>query len=243
MLSLHLLLAHQLAAHSPLPGWLLSPEWLRPAERAVRHFVMANPVPGLYLLIFSEEIGIPLPIPGDVVIMSAGYLISLGRLPYPLAVLAVMAGSLTGGYLNFTLSRRYGRRFLHRFGHHFGLTKGRLASAEVSFTRWGKWAIIFGRLIPGTRVLLSAFSGAFGVRPRVYLASVAISSAIWALVFLELGRQLGRRTYALFRLVPAHLLPWIVAVVALLVVAHHLWERRRAQAEALRDGTANLLNS
>ena len=244
MLSLvHLLLSHQLVAHNPLPSWLLSPDWLRPPERALRRFVMAHPGPGLYLLIFSEEIGIPLPIPGDVVIMSAGYLISIGSLPYPLAVLAIIGGSINGSFLNYCLSRRYGRRFLHRFGHHFGLTAGRLSRAERSFARWGKWALIFGRLIPGTRVILSAFSGAFGVKPRTFVLSVAVSSAIWALVFLELGRQLGRRTFALFRLVPAHLLPWIVGAMAIVVIGHHLLERRRAQAEARRDPEANLLNS
>ena len=238
---LHVLLTHQLAAHNPLPSWLLSPEWLRPAQRAIGHFVLSNPGPGLYLAIFAEEIGIPLPVPGDVAIMSAGYLISIGSLPYPIGVLAIMCGSVSGGYLNYSLSRRYGRRFLQRFGHHFGLNGTRLSKAEKSFSRWGRWAIIVGRLVPGMRVILSAFSGAFGVKPRTFVSSVAVSSAIWALVFLELGRQLGRRTYALFRLVPAHLLPWIAAAVVMLVIGHHLLERRRAHTQALRDPGVNLL--
>lgn len=236
------LLQSQVGAAHLLPGWLMSPTWLHPIERSLRHFVMANPGPGLYLLIFSEEIGIPTPIPGDVVIMSAGYLISIGRLPYAIGVLGVMLGSMTGAYLNYSISRRYGRRFLQRFGHVVGLHHSRLARAEASFTRWGKWAIVIGRLIPGMRVILSAFSGAFGVSRKTFVASVTVSSFIWALIFLELGRQLGRRTYALFRLVPAHLLPWIVALAVLIVITHHLLEHRRSRAERRRDATTNLLN-
>ncbi len=71
----------------------------------------------------------------------------------------------------------------------------------------------------------------FEVPTRVFVPCVFISSLIWATIFLELGRVLGRNSRLLFRLVPAHLLPWAVLVLligALLFLAYeHGWRPRR----------------
>ena len=45
-------------------------------------------------------------------------------------------------------------------------------------TRWGPWAIIVGRQIPGMRIVLSALSGILGVPYRVFIPCIAISASI-----------------------------------------------------------------
>lgn len=225
-----------------LPNWLQTPSWLLPGARAIRSLVTGHPGLGLLVVIFCEELGIPLPIPGDVAILSSGYLVSIGRLPYLGAVAAVMGGAISGSFILFSLSGRYGHRFLTRYGKYIGLDGRRLARAEGAFRRWGPWAIIIGRQIPGMRVILSALAGSFGMEWRVFVPSVAISSAIWAISLIEVGRLLGRRSFGLFRLVPGHLLPYLAIAIGLLVVAYHVWERRRA-ARRERAGAPDLVES
>ena len=203
-----------------LPGWLQEPTWWRPLTQAVRVFVQQHPSSGLFLVIFLEELGVPLPAPGDVAIMYGGYLTTAGAIPYPLAYLAVVSGAVLGSACNLTISRKYGRPFIQRFGKYVGVTEDRLVRAERLFKRWGPWAIIVGRHIPGMRIVLSALSGILGVPYRVFIPCVFISALIWAAIFLEIGRHVGPRIREVFQLFPAHLIPWVLLGLGLLVIGY-----------------------
>jgi membrane protein DedA with SNARE-associated domain len=218
--------------HATLLGWLQTPHWFGVAARALGHFVKSYQSVGLFLVIFAEELGIPLPAPGDAAITYGGYLTTTGAIPYPLAFLAVVAGATTGSLCLYWLSRRYGHRFLVRFGPYIGLTPERLVQAERAFQRWGPWAVIIGRHIPGMRIVLSGFAGAFEIRARVFAVCVLVSSSIWAAIFLEVGRVLGRNSRFLFRIFPVHLVPLAVVFLALLWVLWLAHEQRTRRSRA-----------
>jgi membrane protein DedA with SNARE-associated domain len=207
-----------------IPDWLREPGWWQPLTHFIRVFVLDHQAGGLFFVIFLEELGVPLPAPGDVAIIYGGYLTTTGALPYPLAFLAVVAGAVLGSACNLTISRRYGRPFIQRFGRYIGITDERLERAERIFTGWGPWAIIVGRQIPGMRIVLSALSGILGVPYRVFIPCVLISASIWAAVFLEIGRRVGPRVRNLFRLFPAHLVPWLVLGLILLLIGYLAYE-------------------
>ncbi|HEY8633954.1 MAG TPA: DedA family protein [Candidatus Dormibacteraeota bacterium] len=214
------MLALALSLSDNLPGWLQEPNWWRPLTHAVRIFVLQHQTAGLFIVIFLEELGVPLPAPGDVAIAYGGYLTTTGAIPYPLAYVAVVSGAVLGSACNLTLSRRYGRPFIQRFGKYVGVTEGKLVRAEGIFKRWGPWAIIFGRHIPGMRIVLSALSGILGVPYTVFIPCVFVSALIWAAIFLEVGRRVGRRVREAFLIFPAHLIPWVALGLALAVIGY-----------------------
>ena len=207
-----------------IPNWLLEPSWWRPLTHFVRVFVMDHQTGGLFFVIFLEELGVPLPAPGDAAIAYGGYLTTTGAIPYPLAYVAVVSAAVLGSACNLTISRRYGRPFIQRFGRYIGVTEERLVRAERLFKRWEPWAIILGRHIPGMRIVLSALSGILGVPYRVFVPCVLVSASIWAAIFLELGRRLGPRVRELFTLFPAHLIPWLVLGLILLLIGYLAYE-------------------
>src|SRR2546428_11426458 len=73
------------AAHlaSSLPGWLQEPSWLRPFTHAIRIFILHHQSGGLLIVIFLEELGVPLPAPGDAAIAYGGGCPGPRRLPLP----------------------------------------------------------------------------------------------------------------------------------------------------------------
>ena len=215
---MHLLLAAHLAAG--LPGFVQEPAWWRELARTVRLFILQHQTSGLFVVILLEEIGVPLPAPGDVAITYGGYLTTTGAIPYPLAYLAVIAGAVIGSTVNLTITRRYGRPFIRRFGRYVGIDDERLDQAERAFVRWGPWAIIVGRQVPGMRIVLSALSGILNVSYRVFIPCVLVSATIWAAIFLELGRLLGPRARFLFGLFPAHLIPWLLLGLGVLLIGY-----------------------
>ncbi len=145
-----------------------------------------------FVLIYIEESGVPLFIPGDAFVLYVGH-----RLPHNFPILfAAWLGftlAVTLGATNlYLLARRYGRRLLqHRIARFLELTPDRLDRAEAWFARFGPWTLIFGRHIPGFRVPLTVAAGILKLRYRIFAISVAISSAAWAAVFLLLGVLFG----------------------------------------------------
>ncbi|TAN34795.1 DedA family protein [bacterium] len=145
-----------------------------------------------FALIYIEESGIPLFIPGDAFLLYVGH-----HVPHHVPALAVawlgMVLAVTLGATNlYLISRRFGRRLLdHRLATLLHLTPGRMDRAELWFRRWGPWALILGRHVPGLRVPLTVAAGVLQLRYRVFAISVAVSSAAWTAAFLALGAVFG----------------------------------------------------
>lgn len=232
-----------LAATVVLPSWLEMPLWFRDAAEPLGQFLAHQHTLGLFIVIFLEELGIPLPAPGDVAIAWAGYQTTVGGVPYLLAYVAVVGGAVAGSLCLYAVARHFGHPFVLRFGRYVGLDSERLEKVERAFRRWGPLAIIVGRHIPGMRIYLSAFAGIFEVPLKIFVPSVAVSAVLWATIFIEIGRVLGRNSRYLFRLFPAHLFPLLllgVMVLAALYIAYeHAWRpraRARARAREARRG-------
>jgi membrane protein DedA with SNARE-associated domain len=230
-----MLLRVLVVASSPLPGWLQQPGWLHPITRAIGHLIVHHPSFGLFVVVLCEELGIPLPIPGDVAVMTGGYLTTTGAIPYALAYLDVIFGAVIGSLVLFTLSRRFGHPFLVRFGRYIGLDARRLSQAEGWFRRWGPWAIVLGRQVPGMRIVMTALAGTLEVRYRVFITSVLLAATIWATIFIEIGRRLGREVFVFFRVLPPDALPallllLIVVAIVFLAFEHGYQRPKRVRA-------------
>src|SRR5947209_4531279 len=154
-----------------IPDWLQSPQWLLRLSDGIQQFISHHQLTGLFLVIGGEELGVPLPVPGDIAILWAGYLAKLHRVSLPLAFGCVVLGATLGSSGLFTISRRLGHPFLARYGGYIGVDARRLARAEDFFLRFGPWAIFLGRLIPGFRIVISAFAGTLNVPYGVFVPS------------------------------------------------------------------------
>ncbi|MGI8563588.1 MAG: DedA family protein [Candidatus Dormibacter sp.] len=170
------------------------PEAVRDITRAVRGFVnRAGPIASIALL-YVEESGVPLPVPGDVYVIYLGHQAGFQLLKWVGAWLAVITAVTAGATNMYLIARRWGRRLVKgRLGVAIHLNPERLHKAEGWFQRWGALAIIFGRHVPGMRIPITVASGIFQVHYPTFAGSVAVSTAIWAGVWLFLGARYGGR--------------------------------------------------
>lgn len=198
--------------------------------RGFGHFVHgAGPLPALGLL-YIEESGIPLFMPGDVFVLYSG-----SRVPHSVYwMLAIWLGLIicvTLGATNlYLISRRWGRRLVEGgVGSVLHITPARLAKAERWFARWGVMALIVGRHIPGFRVPLTVAAGVSRFSYAAFAASVAVSTAIWAGVLLMTGFFIGGPAGRLFRRHPEVILV-ILALLVVTAVVSYFWQRRSRAA-------------
>jgi membrane protein DedA with SNARE-associated domain len=142
------------------------------------------------------------------------------------AFLAIVLGSMLGSSVLYFIARHYGQPFVHRYGPYMHVHPDRLNMVERWFDRYGFWVIIAGRHVPGLRMVISVFAGLFGVRWSTFLVSVAISSSIWAALFLAIGIRLDRQLGPYMTITPLHLLPSTLFIGGSVAYAFVL--RRRA---------------
>lgn len=177
------------------------PELFRDGTYFVGHILRHFGPTAAFGLLYLEESGVPMPMPGDVFVMYVGHHNAHPLLLLLAAWLGLIAVVVLGATNLYFISRRWGRALVeHRLAKVLHLTPAQIEKAERWFGKWGVWTLVFGRHIPGLRVPLTVAAGIFRVRYRVFIASVAISTAVWAGFFITLGAVFGGRIGHLLRL-------------------------------------------
>ncbi|MFC4944662.1 DedA family protein [Pseudonocardia sp. GCM10023141] len=153
---------------------------------SVDHLLQAIPPLLVYLIVGGvvglESLGIPLP--GEIVLVSAALLSSRHELdvsPVWIGVAAI-AGAVIGDSIGYFIGRRYGRPLFDWLGRklpkHFGPTQ--VNFAEHVFTRWGVYAVFFGRFIALLRIFAGPLAGALKMPYPKFLAANVLGGICWA---------------------------------------------------------------
>lgn len=137
------------------------------------------------------------PIPSEVVLPLAGFLVGQGRLSLVAVVVAATAGSVLGARALYALGAWLGRDRLAHLLDRLPLTGPEdLERAEGWFARHGGKAVLLGRLVPVVPVVRSLVSIPAGVErmpvPRFVLYT-ASGSAAYNTVLVGGGYLLGSR--------------------------------------------------
>ncbi|RVT93110.1 DedA family protein [Sphingomonas crocodyli] len=150
---------------------------------------------GVFLLMLAENI-FP-PIPSEVILPLAGYTAAQGRDPLWVVIVAGTSGSAAGALLWYYIGRWIGigrlKQFASRHGRWLTLTPGEIDNVDRWFDRYGHWAVLFGRMLPGIRTLISVPAGVSGMALVPFLLSTFVGSAIWTVILVLAGYELGER--------------------------------------------------
>lgn len=150
-----------------------------------------------FLLLLVEESGIPIPVPGDIVVTYLGYQVAKGTIPYYLAFIELLAAVMIGSSVLYYLSSKYGQQIVLKVGKYIHLDEKKLVIVEQYFQKYGFLVIIFGRHIPGFRVPITIFSGMSNLSYKTFILSTFISVVFWILLYLSIGEKLGPRAIQL----------------------------------------------
>ncbi|HEX5405006.1 MAG TPA: DedA family protein [Pseudonocardiaceae bacterium] len=152
----------------------------------VNQWLEAIPPLLVYLLVAGavgiESLGIP--IPGEIVLISAALLAAEHTIPVSPVWIAVSASAaaIIGDSIGFVIGRKWGEPLFEwlgrKFPSHFG--PAHVAYAEKIFSRWGVLAVFFGRFIALLRIFAGPLSGALGMPYPRFLAANAAGGICWA---------------------------------------------------------------
>jgi undecaprenyl-diphosphatase len=130
-------------------------------------------------------------IPGESLVLMAGFLAAQGVLDLDVLIMTVAIGAALGDSIGYEMGRWMGRPALLRYGSHFGLTLARVDKAEVFFARHGNKAIFLGRFVGFARAIVPFLAGSSRMSYRKFLLYNALGAALWSSAVVLLGYFFG----------------------------------------------------
>ena len=138
---------------------------------------------------------IVLPIPSELVLLLTGVSAGQGSFSFIGAVLATTAGSLVGAavlyLIGWWVSEERIRLVVKKFGKYIGFRLKDFDKAVHWFERHGVPIVLFGRLIPVVRSLVSIPAGLTRMSPVKFFAFTGIGSLVWNTAWISAGFVLG----------------------------------------------------
>ena len=207
--------------------------------------MMGMGYPGIFLIMLLECV-FP-PIPSEVVMPLAGFLVSQGQFNFWLVMLSGTLGSLAGAlvlyYLGVWADEAILRNWVRKHGRWIQVNEADIDRVQKWFTRHGQSVIFFGRMVPIIRSLISIPAGMERMRMGKFIFYTVSGSIIWNVLLTYGGMLLGENWSIIINWLDIYQNVVLVILVVLLV-AFIVWvflrrkKARLAQAEEAGENSA-----
>jgi membrane protein DedA with SNARE-associated domain len=174
------------------------------------------------------------PIPSEVILTYAGFLVSKGELNFHVVALSGALGCLAGSIISYYIGLKLGRPFLWKYGKWLLVSRHDLLKAERFLEKYGTATYFISRLLPVIRTFISLV---IGVSKGSFIKSNLygfLASWIWSYVLVYVGVKLGDNWEALR--------PWwdrfsfaIIGLILLAVAWHVFRVFRHQEADVAVD--------
>lgn len=188
----------------------------------IEHYMLAYGYWAVFFGVMLENAGVP--VPGETILLIAGYFASTGKFHLGLVMLIAATGAVIGDNIGFAIGHHYGRSVLLRIGRFFFLTPKRFAHMENYFERHGNKTILVARFITGLRVFAALLAGASKMPWRVFIVFNVAGAILWSVVITTLGYLFGQSLPLLVK--------WVgrsgtILLIAAVVIGIVIWRVRK----------------
>ena len=153
--------------------------------------ISASGYAGVALLMAIESACIPLP--SEVIMPFAGYLVSTGRFNLFLVATAGAIGCNLGSIVAYWIGAWAGRPFVERFGKFVLIDVHDLDRATRFFEKYGSITVLIGRLLPVVRTFVALPAGIARMSQLRFHIYTFVGSWPWCFVLAYVGKKLGEQ--------------------------------------------------
>ncbi|HYX29522.1 MAG TPA: DedA family protein [Pyrinomonadaceae bacterium] len=201
-------------------------EFLHNSLQLIEQYMLAYGYWAVFFGVMLENAG--LPVPGETILLVAGYFASTGVFRVPLVMLIAASGAVVGDNIGFWIGHHFGRPFLLKIGRFFFLTPKRLEHMENYFKSHGNKTILVARFITGLRVFAALLAGASKMPWRVFVVYNIAGAVLWSITITLLGYLFGQSLPLLVK--------WVghtgtILLVAAIIVGLVIWKVRKHRKE------------
>jgi membrane protein DedA with SNARE-associated domain len=171
------------------------------------------------LLAFENATGLT---PSEIILGLAGWMLLAAHQMSPASIFIGAAyatlGSVAGASLAYWVARLGGRPVVLRLATLARIQPDQIETAEELMLRWGSGIVLFGRLIPGVRTLISIPAGLVKMPFPKFLAATAAGAYAWCALLIGAGYMLGKEWMMISDLVKTYT-PWVIAAGGFLAIS------------------------
>ena len=169
--------------------------------------------------VLLEDFGVP--VPGEILLISAAILAGAGQLNIALVIAVAVLGAVIGDNIGYAVGRLGGRPLAERWGRFVFLTPARLDRAETFFNAHGGKVVTVARFIEGLRQVNGLLAGIAGMGWLKFLGFNALGAVLWVGTWAGLGFVAGTHMaviYAEFERYRWYAIGVLVLVAGIVVV-------------------------
>jgi len=147
---------------------------------------------GVFLAAIIETV-IP-PIPTMAVFPAAGFIASQNGLEiHELFLLGIVGGlgASIGSTVIYLIALKLGRTVLLKYLKYVKVSEKKLSRVESWFQKYGDKAVLFGRMIPVFREMISVPAGLLKMKFPKFLAYTILGSCGWSITLIFIGYYFG----------------------------------------------------
>ena len=191
-------------------------------SHSIQTFVAAHGLEAVFLLMVLESACIP--VPSEVTMIYAGYLVSQGDMSFAGAVAAGSLGNLVGSWIAWAVGAYGVDAWLYRSDRN----RRHAEQAHRWFERHGTPVVFFSRLVPIVRTFISLPAGVARMPLGRFSVLTILGCVPWSFMLVAIGDAAGATSPSLHRRLGN--LDYVVVAVALAIVAAWVLRRRRSAA-------------
>lgn len=185
---------------------------------------------GVFFLMLVESCGIPMP--SEVIMPFAGFLVAKGKLMFWLVVLLGAFGNLVGSWLAYFIGAKGGRPLLEKYGKYVLISRHDLDLADKWFARYGQLTVFFGRLLPVVRTFISFPAGVAKMNFKKFSFYTLAGALPWSLLFAWLGVKMGNN-WDLIR-AKLHNFDLLMVFIVLALIIWYVWRHLKHRHEYVK---------
>ena len=144
---------------------------------------------GIVLLMAIESACIPLP--SEIIMPFAGFLVFKGELTLWLVALAGAVGCVIGSIPAYYMGMYGGRPLAEKYGKYILLSKNDLDMSDRLFAKYGEIIIFIARLLPAVRTFIALPAGVARMNMPKFIMYTFIGSLIWCWLLAYTGMKFG----------------------------------------------------
>lgn len=155
------------------------------------HFINQYGYLAIFALIFIQEIGIPTPIPNELLMLFSGYLTYTKALNLYLLLLTVVSADFLGASVLYTVFYFFGPYLIAHKPKWFPLSTQKINSISARINNGGLWSVFLGRVTPFIRGYVSVIAGLLHIKPKSYVPIAFITACLVTCTYVLTGHFLG----------------------------------------------------
>ncbi len=210
----------------------------------VVHTLQAAGYSGVFALMVLESA--TLPVPSEIVLPFAGYLVFLGSLNFWIILVVASIGSLLGTVIDYAAGYYLGRTAILRYGKYVHLTEKNLVSTENWFKKYGPITVLLARFVPLIRTLVAFPAGIAEMKIPKFLSYSIIGIVLWDAALIYVGYLVGPRVNSIINSLSSSFTFVEILAVIIAAITIFFWARRSnkqsgKKAQAKEQDTATKL--